>query len=392
MDIGLVKVKLFLKCIIKKMKKERIIKYIAGKFTPEEEAEILDWINQAPENKEEYCKFLNLWALATQENSHEKATPNEIKKFKSLIADKTKSNRSRYILTLIKYAAIALIALIIGKYVIPVKGTYDSLSLKNQIIVPLGSKSNIILPDGTSVLLNAGSKLVYDFSYGNTIREVTLEGEAYFKVAKHKGTPFVVQTAKASIKALGTEFNVKAYPEENKIETILVKGSILVRQKSDKRNKIKQNPEDVVLKPGQKMLIAGDRKSMLTDDSENRNDNIVQNNERTESISQITELENAAIETSWKDDRWIIQGEKLDDLAVLLSRKFNVDIQLVDTALKEYKFSGTIQNETIEQIFDIMKLAVPLNYSIDKGHVKWYLNTRLEKEYKDVYKQKSRNN
>lgn len=372
------------------MKEEQIIKYIASQVTPEEETEILNWINQAPENKEEYCKYLNIWALATQENSYEKATPNEIKKFNSLIADKTRSNRGRYILILMQYAAIALIALIIGKYVIPVKNTYDSLSLKNQIIVPLGSKSNIILPDGTTVLLNAGSKLVYDFSYGNSIREVTLEGEAYFKVAQNKRKPFIVQTAKASIKALGTEFNVKAYPEESKIETILVEGSILVRQKKDKRNMVKYQG-DVVLKPGQKMLIGGDRKSMLMIDSLDENDAIVQNISKIEAY-KITELENTAVETSWKDDRWIIQGEKLDDLSVLLSRRFNVDIQLIDANLKEYKFSGTIQNETIEQIFDIMKLAVPLDYSIVKGHVKWYLNTRLEKDYKEVYKQKKRNN
>jgi transmembrane sensor len=372
------------------MEEEQIIKYMASQLTSEEENDLLKWINQAPENKEKYCKYLNLWALATQEDSYGKATPNEIKKFKSLIADKTRSNRDRYILTLIQYAAIALIALIIGRYVLPIKGTYDSLALKNQIIVPLGSKSNIILPDGSTVLLNAGSKLVYDFSYGKSIREVALEGEAYFKVAKNKGKPFVVQTAKASIKALGTEFNVKSYPEENKTETILVKGSISVRQKSNKKS-IKHEPGDVILKPGQKMLIGGDRKSRLRNDSIEKNGTIMQNRGKIEA-SQIIELANTAIETSWKDDRWIIQGEKLDDLAVLLSRRFNVDIKLMDANLKEYKFSGTIQNETIEQIFDILKLAVPLDYSIDKGKVKWYLNTRLEKDYKEVYKQKNRNN
>lgn len=369
------------------MKEELLLKYIAGHLSPEEETEILNWIDKTTENREEYYKYLNLWALSSQTRYYDAASPKDIKNFKGLIAAKSKPARVINLTSLLKYAAIALIALIIGKYVSPVKDKYNSYALKNQIIVPLGSQSNIILPDGTSVSLNAGSKLVYDFSYGNTAREVVLEGEAYFKVIRHKSKPFIVQTDKASIKALGTEFNVKAYPEENWVETILVKGSVLVQQKSDKKAQIAETNKGVLLKPGQKMRIGDELKSMDPAITASEVD-VQKNNKNLKSGSRITELEDPAIETSWKDDRWIIKGEKLDDLAVLLTRRYNVSIMLMDSALKEYKFSGTIQNETIEQLFDIMKLAVPMTYTIEKGKAKWYINTRLEKDYKEVYKKK----
>lgn len=375
------------------MKEELLIKYVAGQCTSMEEQEIYGWINQSPENKEEYYKFLNLWALSSQERPYEKASHEDIKTFKGLIADKSKQSRIKTFTLILKYAAIALIALVIGKYFIPVKNNkIETLALQNQIIVPLGSKSKIILPDGSTALLNAGSKLSYDFSFGNTTREVILEGEAYFKVATNKGKPFIVHTSKASVKALGTEFNVKAYPEEHQIETILVKGSILVEQKSDLTGRINQEQSGVLMKPGQKMLIADENKpasSSTVDVKKGAKNSKI--NEEVKLNREITVVENVAIETSWKDDRWIIQGEKLDNLAVLLSRRFNVNIQLMDTTLKEYKFSGTIQNETIEQIFNILKLTVPMTYTIEQGKAKWYINTKLEKDYKEVYKKKKNN-
>ncbi|NJK96971.1 MAG: FecR domain-containing protein [Bacteroidales bacterium] len=120
----------------------------------------------------------------------------------------------------------------------------------------MGSKSSIRLPDGTEVVLNAGSKLTYDFSYGITSREVSLIGEGYFKVAKQKNSPFIVKTAKAHIKALGTEFNVKAYPEENEVEAILVEGTIQVNKFDLKKRRIELSDSGIILKPGQKILIS----------------------------------------------------------------------------------------------------------------------------------------
>jgi len=91
------------------------------------------------------------------------------------------------------------------------------------------------------------------------------------------------------------------------------------------------------------------------------------------------------IETSWKDKRWIIRGTNLDEIAVLLSRKFNVTIQIKDPELRKYKFSGIIENETLEEVFAIMKFTIPIKSLIDKGEVTWSIDRKREKDYKEAY-------
>ena len=106
----------------------------------------------------------------------------------------------------------------------------------------------MLLPDGSTVWLNAGSRLTYDSLYGTTLREVTLSGEAYFDVVKNPKKPFIIHTGKINIRVLGTVFNVKSYPEEQTIETSLIKGSIEVSFPSQPSKKI-------ILKPNQKLII-----------------------------------------------------------------------------------------------------------------------------------------
>ena len=86
--------------------------------------------------------------------------------------------------------------------------------INSEVSTRYGSKTNLVLPDGTKVWLNAGSKLNYDKNYGNAIREVSLTGEAYFDVVKNPEKPFIIHASKIDIKVLGTAFNVKSYPGE----------------------------------------------------------------------------------------------------------------------------------------------------------------------------------
>ena len=92
------------------------------------------------------------------------------------------------------------------------------------------------------------------------------------------------------------------------------------------------------------------------------------------------------IETSWKDPNWVIQGENIKDLFIKLGRRFNVSINLLDKDLEKYKFSGIIQSETLEQVFDLMSFTIPMSYYIEKGKVDISLNYKLENKYKRAYK------
>ena len=128
-----------------------------------------------------------------------------------------------------------------------------------KIAVPLGAKSCITLPDGTKAWLNAGTELTYNEDYGQKKRTLFLTGEAFFDVAKDKEHPFIVNTSDLIIQALGTQFNVKAYPEEKIITTTLVEGKIDVRMiKSNRQLKkvtLLPNEEIVYFVPGYRQKV-----------------------------------------------------------------------------------------------------------------------------------------
>ncbi len=116
----------------------------------------------------------------------------------------------------------------------------------NQLIIPYGNRSKVTLGDNTVVWLNAGSRLIYPSVFDGAKREVFLFGEAFFEVSKNEEHPFVVKTAKFSVKVLGTKFNVCAYPEDKVMQTVLTEGQISLR-----RNDADFFDKDIIVSPGQ---------------------------------------------------------------------------------------------------------------------------------------------
>jgi ferric-dicitrate binding protein FerR (iron transport regulator) len=367
-----------------------ILSFLKEEISESEKKMLEDWINADLSNKEHFKCMYRIWNAA----SNDKQESNEVELVLQKMKYQMNSGSSEldlepriYFNPIIKWAAVVLISCITGAF--GYKYLFGEVSVSygvfvNEITVPLGSKSNIRLPDGTDVILNAGSKLTYTMDYGKELREVKLVGEGYFKVAENKTVPFIVNTSKAKIEALGTEFNVKAYPEENIIETVLVKGSVLVSEIPAKGNNSPKK-ESIILHPGEKVQIYKEVEVVQEVPSESKpksnklSEKLVAHNEL------LVEKSEVETETSWKDTRWIIKGADLENLAVILSRRFNVSIYLADEGLKQYRFSGTIENETIEEVFNIMKFTIPISYTIEKGKVTWKINKNLEKVYKESY-------
>ncbi len=102
----------------------------------------------------------------------------------------------------------------------------------NEVFIPYGKKSQLILEDGTKVWLNAGSKLAFPTKFTGKKREVVLEGEAYFEVAHNQKLPFFVNTGEIVLKVLGTKFNLSAYKTDQLIETVLIDGKVTVSKQS----------------------------------------------------------------------------------------------------------------------------------------------------------------
>jgi ferric-dicitrate binding protein FerR (iron transport regulator) len=274
------------------------------------------------------------------------------------------SKRKHILLSLLKYSAIFIIGFSIAIWLvyrfndtvaIPEKPTY------NEVTTPLGSKTRLMLTDGTQVWLNAGSKLKYPDKFGNEKREIFLEGEAFFDVMRDKERPFFVKTNEIDIKVLGTQFNVKSYPEENTIETTLVTGSIEIETKKFGSNQKQQ----LTLKPNQKATFSkSSRKlSLLKDKLPEK-----VRPGRVDEIKISGEIDTETI-TSWKDNKLVFSKERFEDILVKMERWYDVEILLKDENLGDYRYTGAFEKETLEQALNALKLATPFEYSIDKNYI-----------------------
>ncbi len=235
------------------------------------------------------------------------------------------------------------------------KKTISEISTKN------GSKTSIVLPDGTLVKLNAGSKLTYDKDYGNTIREVTLTGEAFFDVEKNAGKPFIIHTSKMDIKVLGTRFNVKSYPADKTTEATLIRGSIEVS--------IKDRPaQKLILRPNEKLIVTNDDTSLAAF-AKGRSTNQTSNPIVAISHLNYAKKDSTIIETAWVQNKLIFRDEPFRELALQMERWYSVSIHFGDPSKEEIQFTGVFENESIQQALAALKLSGKFNYSMRDNEV-----------------------
>ena len=240
----------------------------------------------------------------------------------------------------------------------------------SEVITREGSRTNLYLPDGTRVWLNAASRITYakDFggggggTTGGDVREVTLSGEAFFDVTHNPAKPFVIHTSRVDIRVLGTSFNIKSYPAEKTTEAVLVKGSIEV----DIHNKANKK---VILKPNEKLIVDNDdsaalkqRKVVL------KPGNFVLHSPVTIRKPNYEPTTGAMIETSWVNNKLIFQEETFEDLARQMERWYGVTIRFEKSGLEQLQFTGSFEQETIRQALDALKLTAKFNYSIEEGN------------------------
>jgi len=308
-----------------------INKYLAGEASEAEIKELFSWIESSPENREEFIQYKKIWVLTSKAETRLDISWNPE------LVNSGKSGQLRQLVTYTKYAAAVVIFLGLGMLLQYFAGTKNSIVYTyladTQIEVPKGQMSSVILPDGTKVQLNSGSKLVYASGFNSGERTVNLEGEAFFNVAKDKKHSFIIKTKSLDFKVYGTSFNVQAYPEDSEINTTLVEGSL-----------------GVVGKTGNEMarLVPGENANFKE--------------ESKELVVTNVDLE---LYTSWKDGMVTFRNEKLKDIARKIERWYNVQIVINNPQLADELYMGTImKNKPIDQLLEVFKLTSSLNYRI----------------------------
>jgi ferric-dicitrate binding protein FerR (iron transport regulator) len=245
---------------------------------------------------------------------------------------KQKSN-SRLLYTVSKIAAAVVIGLFIGIYVSHLKfGQAPEYYIAHS---PKGSISEMILPDGSVIFLNADSRIKYSIDGKNKIREVFLQGEAWFDVMTNKKKPFVVHTPFYDVNVTGTQFNIKAYISDSEVTTTLEKGQVTIHSTDDFKI-----AEDIILKPGEQLVFNNESKKMT--------------------IKSV----NTKWFSSWKENKLIFVNMSMKELVILLNRKYGVDIEVKNSEILDLHFDGTIKNESIIEILEILKKTLPIDYKI----------------------------
>ena len=320
------------------MEKENIIKNIIRVDEAVDSDEFINSVADSKESSKEFIGFKNLWALMQTGNEMDRLTiANELATCKNKIK---KTNRVFFIHQWRKIAAVIL-------FILTLSGGYffGHTKLKNPkdtyttITCAFGDKTEMVLPDSTKVWLNSGSTLKFNNNFQQKIREVYLDGEAYFSVTKDKKRTFRVKSHEVFVDVLGTEFNLKAYPEEEYISATLITGRINFCSET----------QQTILNPNQKLVYNKKSKE-----------------------SKVYKLSDSYPEVEWKDGRLVFRNESLETLELKLERWFDVDISFADEDVKKQRFTGILERESILDALYYFKFSKYIDYKIEGNEITFF--------------------
>lgn len=275
------------------------------------------------------------------------------------LTDRRRRFPRRKILTALVILAISLSGIFLWLNIKKEKTTSLATTPINTISTKYGSRTKVELPDGSVVWLNAGSKLTYDKEFGNSLREVNLIGEGYFDVVHNADKPFIIHTSFFDIKDLGTQFNVKCYPEDKTTETSLVEGSVEIT--------VKKRPKDKwILKPDEKLVLLNE---MVHRNEKKETQGLKSGHIAQEPIIAIKKLtylpqDSFSVETAWTYNKLSFEDEAFSEVAKKMSRWFDAGFEFKNKKLEDIHLSGSFITETLEGAMEALKYANRFNYEI----------------------------
>jgi transmembrane sensor len=339
-------------------------KFYLGTISNEEVGFLLTYLKDREPKSALLEIYQNKWTQAKNINEHVDSD----KLFNSIIRKlELKTRRVTVNMShawpVLKYAAIFIFAFGLSWLFHlnrPDKVTFTS-DQQQKIEVPYGSKSRITLPDGSIVALNSGSVLEYSTSEFNLeSRSVSITGEGFFDVTKDAERPFYVTTPGIRLKVLGTTFNIKAYPDEKIEEATLVTGAVEIFLLSDENEK----GRPVILKPNQIAVFVKSEGTIHMDSINSSSSNNGAVKLKSVELQTTSRTEESII---WKDNRLVFDNEKFSSLVVKIERWYDVKIVVNDDELKNARFTGKFDNETVEQVLNALVNVTPFNYSIKQN-------------------------
>jgi hypothetical protein len=212
----------------------------------------------------------------------------------------------------------------------------------NTLKIPYGKKFQLQLSDGTLVHLNSGTTLKYPVKFiAGENRQVFLDGEAFFDVAKDKKHPFIVNADKLNVRVLGTHFNVSNYPEDAATDVVLVEGSVGMYNTNEEFD----NEKNIILKPGYKGSFNKENTNISTK-------------------PVITD-----IYTSWINGGLTFRNMTFKNIIAKLERRYNVTIINKNEKLANERFNASFKEESIENVMSYFNDIHGINYTIKNNQI-----------------------
>lgn len=252
----------------------------------------------------------------------------------------------------LKYAAVIVFAFGLAYFALWSQGKDSDIQQATVFIeksTSRGQKSYIVLKDGSKVTINAESKILFDKEFGITNRDITLEGEAYFEVAKNKDLPFNVTVNSITTTALGTSFNINAYEDEPYLAISLVSGKVEV---VNKKNKKDSDNEKVFLEPGQ----------------------VYRASNAEDQITEVIPFDNKRV-VAWKDNILYFDNTEMKELISEVERWYDVKIIVVNpNRMAGIQGTGQFDNESLENVLRVLSYSLKFDYERDGNQVEIEFN------------------
>ncbi len=311
-------------------------KCFQSQATPEELAEIKNWLEKDIDNLEMLDEVFNIYTISTvlppplNPDTHKAWS-----KIDQKISSKALLN-SKSLICKIRYAAAIAAVLILGLALWGFIDNYlrlDRLSHQFTEIVTLpGQKTNVTLPDGSKVWLNSVSMLKYPTDFNARKREVVLTGEAFFDVHKDKSKRFRVKCGALDVDVYGTSFNVKNYPDENFQEVTVAEGIVGITSNSKEIKQITKGEQATLNKVSGKVIF---------------------------------DQENADVVSAWKNNELIFRNTPIEEVIKSLESWYGVKITIDNQMIGGHNYTFRIKTESFKEVLEMMQVMTPFKFKIN---------------------------
>lgn len=317
-----------------------IIKYLSKNTSSQEQAELLEWLEMNEDNRIYFRSFKDAYdfgrAGSYMKNS---SVQSQWTKLTSTIFAKTaKSAHTLHIYSFMRYAAIFIMGALLSYFIYSYSGQTkeEMLITKTKIETGIGERSKVTLPDGSTVWVNACSSITFDNTFGNEIRMVSLQGEAYFDVQTDSLKPFLVHTDHFTHRVTGTSFNVYSFSDEDKTSIALLEGGVTMEYGTAKEK----------LYPGEMFSY----------------------NKKTG--KGYREKINVTHISSWRHGEFTFDNLTFEELVKRLERTLDVQFVFENKHITQERFGGTLRdNYSLDMILKVIKTSIPIRYKVNGNQV-----------------------